>query len=76
MTTLISPTKHSGFTSIELQEKLDRIREQIFVCVAEAKHYVKHVELLNEKVTKLAIEEEKIVILLEKSKSLKFCQQN
>jgi len=55
-----------SFSITELQDNLERIRDQILVCVAEAAHYVKHVELLDKKVQTLAIEEEKLVLLLEK----------
>ena len=61
-------------TIVELQSRLDRIQEQILNCVAEARHYVNHVELLNEKVIQLSIEEEKVKILLEKLRTYRFCQ--
>lgn len=63
-----------NFTIVELQNQLERIQEQILNCVAEAKHYVNHVELLNKKVEQLSIEEEKVTLLLEKLKSYRFCQ--
>lgn len=64
----------SNSTIVDLQEQLDRIRNQILCCVAEAKYHVKHVELLDDKVKQLSIEEEKLLILLEKVRSYRFCQ--
>jgi hypothetical protein len=55
----------------ELKANLSRIREQILICVAEAKHYVKHVELLNEKVKDLSVEEEKLLMLIEEATAVK-----
>jgi hypothetical protein len=63
----------SNLTIADLQEQLDRIRSQILYCVAEAKTYVKHVERLNEKVKTLAIEEERLSIVMEKIKNNRPC---
>jgi len=63
----------SNATVADLQEQLDRIRSQILHCVAEANHHVKHIELIDKRVQALAIEEEKISILLDKLKSYRFC---
>lgn len=55
-----------GGSAEQMQERLHRVRSQITGCVSKARHYVKLIELLDEKVEELSCQEEELLLLLEK----------